>query len=157
MGNLVAAAGFGLIGAVQAAGAGCLPDVVEMRGAGSVARFTVEIADTGPERAQGLMNRPGMPSSAGMLFVYDAPQQARFWMKDTLIPLDMIFMDDRGVVLTVHENAVPRDETPIDGGAGVRFILEINGGLARPLGIRPGSVMQHPAVPQDRAAWACAE
>jgi len=140
---------------VGAAGAGCRPDVAELRGQASVARFSVEVADDAGERATGLMNRDGLASSAGMLFVYEAPQHARFWMRNTLIPLDMIFIDPRGVVTAVHENAVPLDETMIDGGAGVQFVLEINGGLAGPLGIVPGSVLRHPMVPQDQAAWGC--
>lgn len=154
----------GVAGAVLVASAGvaaCQPDVVELRGsgsgAGSVARFAVEVADDASERAQGLMNRDKMASAAGMLFVYETPQRARFWMRNTLIPLDMIFADAAGVVTRVHENAVPLDETAIDGGDGVRFVLEINGGLARPLAIRPGSVLRHPAVPQDKAAWTCAD
>ncbi|MGL6212008.1 MAG: DUF192 domain-containing protein [Paracoccaceae bacterium] len=155
MGSLVTAACGWLICSVGAALAQCADDVVEIRGAGSVSRFAVEVADDGPERAQGLMNRKAMASSAGMLFVYGSPQQARFWMKNTLIPLDMIFMDQAGVVLRVHENAVPLDTTPIDGGPGVQFILEISGGLAGPLGIAPGSVMRHPAVGASVAAWAC--
>ncbi len=154
MGIVGATIGLTLLTAV-AAGAQCRPEVAELRGGGGVARFTVEVADDGAERATGLMNRPSMPSSAGMLFVYDAPQRAGFWMKNTLIPLDMIFIDPAGVVLGVHENAVPLDESPIDGGSGVQFVLEINGGLARPLGIGPGSVLRHPAVAQDQAAWPC--
>jgi len=133
----------------------CTAEVVEVRGAGGVARFSVEVADTGAERAQGLMNRPDMASAAGMLFVYEVPQRAGFWMKNTLIPLDMIFADPAGVVTRVHENAVPLDRTLIDGGPGVKFVLEINGGLARPLGIGPGSVLRHPAIDQAGAAWAC--
>jgi uncharacterized membrane protein (UPF0127 family) len=74
-------------------------------------------------------------------------------MKNTLIPLDMIFADERGVVTSVHANAVPHDLTTIDGGEGVRFVLEINGGLAKRLGIVPGSEMRHPAI--DVPVWAC--
>jgi len=129
--------------------------MAEVRGAGSVSRFTVEVADDAGERAQGLMHRDAMAMSAGMLFVYDAPQRAGFWMRNTLIPLDIIFFDQTGVVTMVHENAIPLDETLIDGGPGVLFALEINGGLSRPLGIGPGSVLRHPAVPQDQAAWTC--
>jgi len=84
------------------------------------------VADDAAERAQGLMFREAMPLSSGMLFVYGRPQRVSFWMRNTLIPLDMIFADARGVVTRVHAEAVPLDETPIDGGEGVQFVLEIN-------------------------------
>ncbi len=100
------------------------------------------------------MNRPSMPRSAGMLFVYETPQRATFWMRNTLIPLDMIFAGPDGVVTHVHENAIPLDETTIDGGRGVQFVLEINGGLAGPLGIEPGTELRHPAI-GDAATWSC--
>ncbi|MDT8853647.1 DUF192 domain-containing protein [Paracoccaceae bacterium Fryx2] len=138
-----------------AAMAGCRADTVELRGPGGQARFTVEVADTAAERAQGLMHRESMPASAGMLFVYERPQRAGFWMKNTLIPLDMIFADPAGRVTRVHSNAVPQDETPIDGGPGVLAVLEINGGLAKRLGIVPGSELRHPALDQATAAWPC--
>jgi uncharacterized membrane protein (UPF0127 family) len=78
-------------------------------------------------------------------------------MKNTLIPLDMIFADETGRVTRVHANAVPGDTTPIDGGNDVRFVLEINGGLAKRLGIVPGAEMRHPSIPQDGAVWPCDE
>lgn len=133
----------------------CLPDRVDIRGPGGQQRFTVEVADDGAERAQGLMFREAMPSSAGMLFVYDAPQRAAFWMKNTLIPLDMIFADETGRVRRVHSNAVPGDTTPIEGGEGIRFVLEINGGLAARMGIAEGAELRHPSIPQRTAAWPC--
>jgi uncharacterized membrane protein (UPF0127 family) len=135
--------------------AACAPDVVDLRGPSGQQRFTVELADDGAERAQGLMFREKMASGAGMLFVYDAPQRASFWMKNTLIPLDMIFLDETGRVTRIHSNAIPGDTTPIDGGDSVRFVLEINGGLAKRMGIAEGSELRHPSVPQDRAAWPC--
>jgi len=133
----------------------CAADRVDIRGPGGQQRFTVEVADEGAERAQGLMFRESMPSSAGMLFVYDAPQRAAFWMKNTLIPLDMIFADETGRVRKVHSNAIPGDTTPIEGGEGIRFVLEINGGLAARMGITEGSELRHPAIPQRTAAWPC--
>lgn len=136
-------------------GAACAPDVVELRSPAGTARFTVEVADDGAERAQGLMFRESMPRSAGMLFVYEAPQRASFWMKNTLIPLDMIFADETGRVTRVHSNAVPHDTTPIDGGTDVRFVLEINGGLAARIGIGEGAELRHPAIPQATAVWPC--
>ncbi len=78
-------------------------------------------------------------------------------MKNTKIPLDMIFADPAGRVTRVHAQAVPGDLTPIDGGEGVLAVLEINGGLAARMGIAPGAVIRHPALDQSRAAWPCAE
>lgn len=135
--------------------AGCRPDLVAIRGDWGQARFAVELADTPETRATGLMNRPEMPQRAGMLFVYDAPQRATFWMKNTLIPLDMVFLDDTGTVRHVHHEAVPLDLTTIDGGEDVLLVLEINGGLARRFGIGVGDQMQHPAIDPARAVWPC--
>lgn len=135
--------------------AACRDDVVHLRGDWGQARFTVEIADTEATRAQGLMNRPSMPRMSGMLFVYDAPQRASFWMENTLIPLDMLFLDEAGRVTHIHHEARPLDRTPIDGGPGVAMVLEINGGMARRLGIAPGSELRHPRIDPDRAAWPC--
>lgn len=92
------------------------------------------------------MFRDSMPFSAGMLFVYDAPQPVSFWMRNTLIPLDMIFAGPDGRIEKVHANAVPLDETSIFGGDAIQYILEINGGLADRLGIAEGDVMRHPAI-----------
>ena len=116
---------FGILAVLScsSAYAACSPDVVDIRGSFGQARFTVELADTGAERAQGLMFRESLPSSAGMLFVYESPQRASFWMKNTLIPLDMIFADSTGRITRVHSNAIPQDLTPIDGGDGVTTVL----------------------------------
>ncbi|WP_372602920.1 DUF192 domain-containing protein [Actibacterium sp.] len=147
----------GLILSILAAGPGlamCDEDQVALKGDWGEARFRVEIADDSEERALGLMYRPSMPAGQGMLFVYPAPQRAVFWMKNTLIPLDMIFVDATGQVSRVHSNAVPQDLTPIDGGEGVLAVLEINGGLAAQIGIAPGTVLRHPAFGGD-AIWPC--
>ncbi|MEM6386303.1 MAG: DUF192 domain-containing protein [Pseudomonadota bacterium] len=127
---------------------------VDLRGDWGQARFTVEVADTPSERSLGLMHRESMPQSAGMLFVYDAPQRVSFWMRNTLIPLDMVFLDEKGLVASIHENAVPLDETSIFGGDHIQYVLEINGGLAARLGIIVGSELRHPALGND-AAWGC--
>lgn len=144
-----------VVGLTAGAAMACTPDVAELRGSGAVMRFSVELADDAAERARGLMFRESLASGAGMLFVYETPRRASFWMENTLIPLDMIFMDATGTVTRVHANAIPGDRTPILGGDGVQFVLEINGGLAARLGIGPGAVMRHPAVPQSGAAWPC--
>lgn len=143
--------------AASTASAGCRADRVELRGPFGSAAFTVEVADDASERARGLMFRERLPASSGMLFVYERPQPVSFWMENTLIPLDMIFADATGRVTKVHENAVPRDRTPIPGEGDVLVVLEINGGLARAIGIAEGAELRHPAIPQEAAAWPCAD
>ena len=134
--------------------AACSPDTLFLRGDFGTARFSVAVADTGPKRSRGLMFEK-MARSQGMLFVYPRPQSVAFWMKNTLIPLDMIFADASGVVQRVHANAVPGDLTGIPGGDGIQYVLEINGGLSAQLGIEAGAQMQHPAIDQAQAAWPC--
>lgn len=133
----------------------CAPDRVDLRWSGGRESFAVEVADDPDERAQGLMFRESLDAAAGMLFVYESPRRAQFWMKNTLIPLDMIFADGSGRVTRVHAQAIPGDLTPIDGGEGVVFVLEINGGLAERLGIVPGAELRHPSVSPATAAWPC--
>lgn len=127
----------------------CSEDVVKVVGDFGQANFSVELADDDQERAQGLMFVESMPTLSGMLFVYDGPLRATFWMRNTLIPLDMLFISPAGVVTRIHENAIPLDETPIDGGEGVLAVLEINGGLSERLGITEGAMIQHPAFGAD--------
>ncbi|KIC22560.1 DUF192 domain-containing protein [Leisingera sp. ANG-Vp] len=141
--------------ACAAAASECRPDRVDLRGSWGQTAFSVEIADTEQERAQGLMFRENMPRGAGMLFVYEHPQPAAFWMKNTLIPLDIIFLDENGQVTSVHENAVPGDLTPIPGGDFVFAVLEINGGLARRYGISAGTEMRHKIFSRTAAVWPC--
>jgi uncharacterized membrane protein (UPF0127 family) len=76
-------------------------------------------------------------------------------MRNTRIPLDMLFFDAAGRLTRIHENAVPFDETAIPGGNDVLFVLEINGGMARELGIELGAELRHPAVDPELAVWPC--
>ena len=133
----------------------CKSDLVELRGNWGQAAFAVEIADTPSERSRGLMFRESMPRGVGMLFVYESPRPASFWMKNTLIPLDMLFADETGRITQVHHRAIPGDLTPIDGGGGVFAVLEINGGLAQSYGITKGSLIRHPVFGPGPAAWPC--
>jgi len=135
----------------------CSPAQAELKGDNGTVRFSVEIADTAAERAQGLMYREKMATSEGMLFFFERPQKVSFWMKNTLIPLDMLFISPQGRVEKIHENAIPGDLTPIQGGSGILAVLEINGGLARRLGIKAGSIIRHPGFDQSNALWACSE
>ena len=140
------------------AAAVCREDRVELRGDWGSVRFRVEIADDPRERAQGLMNVEEMAPLEGMLFIYERPQAVSFWMENTLIPLDMIFVDRDGLVLNVHSNAIPLDRTPIPGGSpDIVYVLEVNGGMAESLGIDAGSQMRHPSVAPNAALWPCEE
>ena len=141
----------GLAGPVFAV---CAPERIDLRGDWGQTRFSVEVADDPRERSLGLMHRESLPTSAGMLFVYERPQRVAFWMRNTLIPLDMLFLDADGRVSRIHENAVPLDETSIEGGMGIQYVLEINGGLARRLGITEGSEVRHPSIGPD-PVWPC--
>jgi uncharacterized protein len=140
--------------AVQAAQSPCSPDKVSLRGDWGQVAFTVEVADTFEKRAQGLMFRESMPRFSGMIFVFDQPQRAQFWMKNTLIPLDMIFIDEDGKVSQIGEMAVPGSLDTVDGGEGILMVLEINGGMSAALGITAGSEVQYPGF-SDTAVWAC--
>lgn len=139
-----------------AADAPCKEDLIFLRGDWGNAQFAVDVADTPDQRSRGLMFVDDMPTMTGMLFVYEREQTVSFWMKNTLIPLDMVFADGAGVVQRVHENAIPGDLTGIPGGANIQFVLEINGGMADRLGIGVGSEMRHPAIPDEVAVWSCA-
>ena len=133
----------------------CREDLAILRHDGQLSQFSIEIADSAAERAQGLMARPHLASSAGMLFVYPSPREVSFWMHDTLIPLDILYIDATGRVVRIARNATPLDETPIPSGAPVQYVLEINGGLAALLGLGPGSTLAHPAIDPARAAFPC--
>ena len=106
--------------------------------AGGPQKFTVELATTPAQMAQGLMFRRSMAPDAGMLFDYQVPSMAMMWMKNTLIPLDMLFVDAEGRVVNVHERAVPESLATIGAAAPVRAVIELNGGTVARLGIRPG-------------------
>jgi uncharacterized membrane protein (UPF0127 family) len=125
-----------------------------VRGDFGSAQFTVEVADSPAERSRGLMFVEHMATTQGMLFVYGRPQSVSFWMRNTLIPLDMVFVDDTGVIRNIHSMAQPLDETSIFGGTEIQFVLEINGGLADRLGMDVGDQMQHISFGND-AIWPC--
>ena len=108
-----------------------MPGALDLRDSDSALRFSVEVADDAGERAEGLMFREAMPKFSGMLFVYESAQPVAFWMRNTLIPLDMLFFDGSGRLERIKVNATPHDETPVPGGNDIRYVLEINGGLAR--------------------------
>ncbi|MGH1368933.1 MAG: DUF192 domain-containing protein [Maritimibacter sp.] len=134
----------------------CALDRLTIKDDSAQVAFTIELADTAPARARGLMHRKSLAASQAMLFVYERPGAPAFWMRNTLIPLDMLFITPRGRVQHIHENAIPHDETPIQGGNGVLAVLEIRGGLAKTLKLAPGDIVQHPAFADYAPLWPCA-
>ena len=109
-------------------------------------KFNLELATTEPEREKGLMFRTELAPDAGMLFVYPSEQAVSFWMQNTLIPLDMLFIAADGTVKTIHVNARPLDTTPIPSEVPVQFVLEIAGGRADEIGLKPGDKFESSAI-----------
>ena len=108
--------------------------------------FTVEIVDTPEGRARGLMFRQSLADDAGMLFDFKEERPVSFWMMNTFIPLDMIFIRADGTIANVHVNAVPHDSTGIPSDGPVQFVLEIPGGRSVELGIDAGDTVEHPRI-----------
>lgn len=115
-----------------------------IRSGSKLHRFTVEVARTGEEQATGLMNRQSLAPDRGMIFPYDPPQQAAFWMKNTLIPLDMIFIRADGSIARIAANTVPLSLDPVPAGEPVAAVLEIAGGRSAELGIQSGDRVDWP-------------
>jgi uncharacterized protein len=107
-------------------------------------RFKVEVAQTQAQMTQGLMFRRSLAPDAGMLFDYREPIPATMWMRNTLIPLDMLFVDAQGRIVNIHQRAVPQSLDVISAAAPVRAVIELNGGTAARLGIAPGDQIVHP-------------
>ncbi len=133
----------------------CAEDILEIRQNGLNAQFSIELAVTPAEQAQGLMFRESMATFAGMLFVYPSPRSVSFWMKNTLIPLDMLFIDETGTVQRIKENATPRSTETIPGGDNIQYVFEINGGLSNMLGLSEGAEIRYIGFSQENAAWPC--
>ena len=107
-------------------------------------RFTVQLAQTPAQMQQGLMFRPSLAADAGMLFDFKEPTVATMWMHNTLIPLDMLFVDANGTIVNIRARAVPKSDAIISAEAPVRAVLELNGGTAARLGIARGDRVLHP-------------
>ena len=120
-------------------------DLVPLEIAGRSGRhhFTVEVARTPDQQGQGLMFRSTLAADEGMIFPFPQPRMASFWMRNTLIPLDMLFVRADGTIARIAANAVPHSEESISSGEPVAAVLEIRGGRAAELGIVEG----------DRVSW----
>ncbi len=106
--------------------------------------FEVELAVDDAQRAQGLMDRKELAEGKGMLFDFQREQDVAFWMKNTYIPLDMIFIRANGRILRIAENTTPLSLQTVPSGGPVRGVLEVIGGTAHKLGIAPGDKVAHP-------------
>lgn len=116
---------------------------------GETHAFTVELANDPEEISYGLMNRESLGADAGMLFDFGNPREPAMWMKNTLIPLDMLFMTSDGNVVMIARNTVPGSLRTISPGMPVKAVLELNGGRAAELGIEPGDTVIHPVFGND--------
>lgn len=133
----------------QAVRAGQLPTdperLVVETGSGDVS-FSVELALEPRDRATGLMNRLSMPLDHGMLFRFDQTREVAMWMKNTPLPLDMLFIDVDGKIAGIAANTVPFSEAIISSPGPVRYVLELNAGSAARLGIAPGARVRHRVI-----------
>lgn len=109
---------------------------------GKVLTFRVELARTPQEQAKGLMFRTAMGPDEGMIFPFDPPRGASFWMRNTVIPLDLIFIAPDGRISNIAANAIPYDESPLSSTGAAKAVLELNGGRAAQLGIVPGDKVE---------------
>lgn len=122
------------------------PLAIEARAAGDATqyRFMVELADTPALRAQGLMHRRDLAADRGMLFLFPRAEQRTMWMKNTYVPLDMLFIDGAGRIIDIATDTVPLSERVIASSGKARSVLELPAGTAARLGIGVGDLVRHP-------------
>ena len=108
--------------------------------------FTIELALSDAQMEQGLMFRRSLAPDAGMLFDFHRSMTATMWMKNTFIPLDMLFVDGAGRIVDIHERAVPQSLDTISARASSRYVIELNGGTVERLGIKIGDRVTSPAI-----------
>ncbi|GAB5376785.1 MAG: hypothetical protein AcusKO_32470 [Acuticoccus sp.] len=109
-------------------------------------QFSIEIADDPIERARGLMFREEMARDHGMLFDFGDEAHRDFWMKNTPLPLDIIYIGANGTVVSIAANTTPFSTASIPSGGPARFVLEVNGGVAAEIGLKPGDLLLHRRV-----------
>jgi len=121
---------------------------LEIRSGGQVHRFTVEVAKTEDEQARGLMYRQSLAPDRGMLFPFSPPRPASFWMKNTFIPLDMLFVRADGTIARIADNTVPQSLDQVGVSEPVLAVLELAGGRAAELGISDSDKVSWPGGPR---------
>ena len=115
-----------------------------IRVSGREIKFNVEVARTPRQQKVGLMFRRSLPVDQGMLFIYPYQSIVKMWMKNTYIPLDMVFINSKGIVKKIVERTVPFSSGVISSGEGVRAVLELNGGTSNRIGLKRGDQVIHP-------------
>ena len=133
----------------------CQENVVSIHGDFGVVDFNVEIAITSIQRTQGLMGRKKLDAQSGMLFLYEKPHKISFWMKNTVIPLDIIFLSMSGEISHIEHNAQPFSIKRISGRSDTIAVLEINGQSANREGIKTGDLVRHPFFLPFDVKWSC--
>ena len=118
-------------------------EVVLIETASSQYRFEVEVADDVKERAEGLMYREQLADNAGMLFIYSKPQPVDFWMKNTPLSLDIVYVRADGTIARISENATPMSEELLPSGEPIKAVLEVKGGTMRALGVAVGDRLRN--------------
>jgi uncharacterized protein len=108
-----------------------------------LAEVKVEVADNPPERTQGLMFRSQMDEDKGMLFIFDTMDMQSFWMKNTIMSLDILFIDDKGVINTIHRNTTPYSEASLPSKGKSQFVVEVNGGFCSRHNINEGDLIEY--------------
>ncbi|KQQ91554.1 hypothetical protein ASF65_02555 [Aureimonas sp. Leaf324] len=121
-------------------------DTATLRTSSGSHAIEVEVADTPQAREIGLMNRESLAEDTGMLFDFREDRPVSMWMKNTLIPLDMLFINKTGTVVRIARNAKPHSLETIPSGKPVRYVLEINGGAAATYGAKTGDKLEHPLI-----------
>ena len=139
---LFVGAGFGFLAASGAAAEKGLEALIFVTQTGEH-KFEVEVADTEQTRARGLMRRRAMPQDHGMLFDFREESAVSMWMKNTYIPLDMVFVSRKGAVVSIARDAEPMSERIIPSGGPVYAVIELNAGVAARLSLAPGDRVRH--------------
>jgi uncharacterized protein len=122
------------------------PQALEIATSAGIKTYLVEIADDNSERGIGLMNRKSMPDGQGMLFDFQTTRLVQMWMKNTFVPLDILFIGENGRVESIAENTVPQSLDIIGSKDEVRFALELAAGTAKRDGLRPGDQLRHRVI-----------
>ncbi|MEM7546538.1 MAG: DUF192 domain-containing protein [Pseudomonadota bacterium] len=131
----------------------CATDRIDFNTENGIVSFSIEVVDTPETRARGLMERTDLERDEGMLFVHETASQMSFWMKNTPLPLDIVFLNKRGVICSITARTTPYSLDHIPSGCASQTVLEVNAGVAEEQGLRVGTPGRHPAINQP--VWAC--